>query len=173
MNIFFKIKERYIIHKSYNIAVLRIIMYICAVAQVLWTLLPMALQLPSVERISNLIIIFVIFSLASIIGYIFDVFLFYIIFKKIVDDSVQTAERQIAPLLFLQLLVPFIFNLIGCFINIASYSFIIKILQLLVAILYFGYIILDNVFEKKCIKQIIIYLVADGVCGIVADLIKT
>ena len=173
MSVFLKIKERYITHKSYNIVLLRTVMYICAVIQLLWTLLPMALRLPIEERIANLIIIFVIFSLACIVGYIFEVFLFYIIFKKYVDNSVRTAEKQIAPLLFLKLLISFIFNLIGCFINIPSYSLTIEILQQLIAILYLGYIVFGNIFGKKCIAQLIIYLVANGACEIVADLMKT
>lgn len=173
MNIFLNLKERYIVHKSYNIIVLRIIMYICTVAQLVWTLLPMILRLPSVERVTSLIIIFVIFSLACIVGYLFDVFLFYIIFKKYVDSSVRMAEKQVAPLLFLQLLVPFIFNLVGCFVNIPSSNLTIGFLQQLIAILYLGYIVFSNIFKEKCVMHLIIYLVADRVCDILANLLKT
>jgi len=172
MNFFLKLKERYIIHKSYNIIVLRIIMYICTVAQLIWTLLPMVLRLPTIERITSLIITFVIFSLACIIGYLFDVFLFYIIFKKYVDNSFRTAEKQVAPLLFLQLLIPFIFNLIGCFINIPSSNLTVGLLQQLIAILYLGYIVFDNIFKEKCVMQLIIYLVIDRVCEMLTNLLK-
>lgn len=161
MNVFLKIKERYIVHKSYNIIVLRIIMYFCTVAQLIWTLLPMVLRMPSVEQITSLIIAFGIFSLALIVGYLFEVLLFYIIFKKHVDNSVRMAEKQVAPLLFLRLLVSFIFNLIGCFINIPSSSLIIEILRWLITILYLGYIVFGNVFKEKCIMRLIIYIVAD------------
>lgn len=173
MGIFSKLKERYIVHKSYNIIVLRIFMYIFTVAQLLWTLLPMALRLSYVERITSLIIIFVIFSFACIIGYLFDVLLFYIIFKKYVDNSVQVAEKQVAPLIFLQLLIPFIFNLIQYFINIPSSRLIVGLLQQLVAILYLGYIVFGNVFKERCVMNLAVYFVADSVCEMLVNLLKS
>lgn len=173
MTIFLKWKERYIAHKSYNIITLRIAMYLCIVTQLIWALFPRVLQSISTEQITSLIIIFVIFSLAYIASYLFDVFLFYVVFKKYVNHSIRMAEKQVAPLLFLQVLVPFIFNLIGSFMIIPNSSFAIKAIQQLIAILYLSYIVFGNIFKEKCVTRLVIYLVVDRVCEMLADLLKT
>lgn len=173
MKIFFKLKERYIIHKSYNIRALRIILYVCTVTQFLMVLLPTMLHTLSVGQIISFIVTLVVFSTSYIIGYLFDVFLFYIVFKKYVNNSIRIAEKQIAPLLFLQLLVPFIFNLIGCFFNIQTVTFTIEILQLLITILYLGYIVFGNIFKEKCVIHMFVYLVMDRFVDVLAILLKT
>ncbi len=172
MKFFSELKKRYIIDKSYNLVALRTIMYVCVMLQLLWTLLPMVLELPTTGRITSLILSFILFSVVYIVGYFCNVLLFYIIFKKYVNRSIHMGEKQIAPLLCLQMLIPFIFNLVGYFINMPNFSLMIRVLQRLISILYVSYLVFGKVFKEKCVMNMILYFVVDIVFVLLADLLK-
>ncbi len=172
MSIFVKLKERYILDKKYNIMALRAIMYFCVVIQLIWTLMPVVLQMPVLELVTSFIIAFISFSFAYVVGYLLEVFLFYIIFKKYLNNSLRTAEKQVAPLLFLKILVPFIFNLIGYFLNIPSLNVTIKLLQFLIVVLYMCYLVFGDIFKEKCIMRLFVYLIGSQLCEGLAILMK-
>lgn len=71
------------------------------------------------------------------------------------------AEKQIAPLLCLQLLIPFIFNLVGCFISMPDFSLTIKILQWVISVSYISFLVFGNVFKEKCVLRMIIYFIVN------------
>ena len=158
---FKKLTERYIVQKSYNITLLRVFVYICVIAQLVLRVSHILFKLSAIEIIKALFIPLITLSFSVIFGYFMEIIIFYIVFKKYVNNSISMAEKQIAPLVFLNILIPLLFNLIGLLINIPDIKFIIMILQYLAMFLYIGYIVFGGVFKEKCVKNMVVYFAVD------------
>lgn len=157
MNILKKFKEYFIIEKTYNIGLLRCLMGFMLVVQILLSMIPILIQRTISVQIINLIYVTISLLFAFVVDYIVDILLFYIIFRKQLNKSFRIAEKQIAPLLFLQMLIPFIFNLVNFFVATKDFNNEIKIIQFVITIIYVGYLVFGNVFKEKCIIKMIIY----------------
>lgn len=159
-NIFKSIYKKYILEKEYNINTLRIAYFIIVLlSTMLSTLSKFDLS------VKDVIIIFIVLCIATILGYFINILILKIFFGKFFESH-QDFEKQMAPGLVLQSIIFLVTNIIGVIFYLSHMRIILFITKSLTLYIYIGFVLFRlNKIDKSKIIRFCLYCII----GILAE----
>ena len=144
--------DKILIKKDYNISLVRILSFLFFFLSLL-----VGVYRTVSLSLGSIITIFLIAAFVFIFSYLVEILIFYLVFKKHLSGF-KMAEKQIAPLIFVEWFLFLLLSILQLFIEIPNIRLFNLALNQILPVIYIGYLIHKNTFQSKCYTCGVVYI---------------